>query len=120
MQAHGPRPDSSIASSTDDVKTAADLRALWGHIYGEATGYVAIFSGLRFDGDLEGVNTEYYFWPTDVDQAVATVVRRAGRGREVYHSAPLLTEARRRKANAAQVRALYPDDGGAQAPAEVR
>jgi hypothetical protein len=100
------------------VGAAAELTALWEHIYGGEQGTLALFSANRAaDGSLMEVSTDYRLFPMDIDVAVQVVAREAAAGREVWHCAHLLTHRPRVKENATRVWCVWSDDDGARAPA---
>jgi RepB DNA-primase from phage plasmid len=98
------------------VNTTNLSRRLARHIYGETSGYIAIFSGVR-GSDKEGLQhrrQRFFEYPRELSAAVAHAHDSAQeRNREVYFSAHVLTDERRKKEYAAPVSCLYAEvDGG--------
>lgn len=91
------------------------MRTLWGHIYGDARGVLALFSGRRTPGAgrLSGPVSAYFDFPDEMASAEEWCRRQDRSGREVYHCAHLLSAPRRIKANAAPVLSLWVDGDGA-------
>jgi RepB DNA-primase from phage plasmid len=91
---------------------------LWCHIFADRRGYLALFSGARAADPkrLVSVSERYFSWPEEAGAALEHALAEAGRDREVYFCAHLLTEKRRIKENAAPVLALWVDGDGATVP----
>src|SRR4051794_834537 len=95
---------------------------LWAHLFGEQSGYLAVFSGLRSapaTKPLEDVAPAYFAYPHQAERAASAVEREAARQREVYYCAHLLTDRQRTKQHASRVRALWVDGDGAQVSPEL-
>ena len=94
---------------------------LWGAIYGDGPGFLALFSGRRPTpgAKLEGAREAYFAWPRETVSALAWVGREADQDRELYHCGHLVGRWRRRKTDALPLRSLYVDlDAGLpEAPA---
>lgn len=93
------------------------MRPLWEHIYGDARGVLALFSGGRGapgTGKLSSPVSAYFAYPEEIDSAEEWCRRQDRSGREVYHCAHLLTAPRRIKANAAPMLSFYVDGDGAK------
>ena len=88
---------------------------LWNHLFADQHGYLALFTGARgADPRKLLARAECYFsWPDEDGSAVESALAESNRGRESYLCANLLTEKRRIKENAAPIRALCVDGGGA-------
>src|SRR4051794_22145948 len=98
--------------------TAQDARiALWHHLFDGINGKVqlAIWSGKRHrptDRALVSPQEAFFTWPDRATGAALEVASQADAGREVYHSAHLVTGSKRLKTTAADVHALWRDDDG--------
>jgi hypothetical protein len=93
------------------------MRPLWGHVFGDLEGVLALFSGVRpapRSKTLEDPQTAYLNYPHDVSRAEELCSVLSEEGREVYSCAHLLTDRRRIKENAAVLLALYVDGDGAK------
>lgn len=93
------------------------MKALWAHVFGEAAGVLAIFSGERPEPGgkrLDDPRTLYLEYPRETQKAEALCRRLSDEGREVYQCAHLLTTRRRVKASAAPLTACYVDGDGAK------
>jgi hypothetical protein len=93
------------------------VRRLWEHLYGDLSGILALFSGVRAEpgcNDLGDTRSAYFDYPRQTGEAEKLCLRWSGEGREVYHCAHLLNARRRMKENAAPVLALYADGDGAK------
>jgi hypothetical protein len=93
------------------------VKALWAHIFGEAAGILAIFSGNRPQPEskqLDDPRTLYYDYPRETRRAEELCRRLSDEGREVYQCAHLLTARRRVKTCAASLTACYVDGDGAK------
>jgi len=88
-----------------------DADVLWGAVYGEGPGYVALFSGRRPTPAtrLEAPREAYFRWPHERLAALGWAHEQTGEGREVYHCAHLVGARRRRAADALPLYALYAD-----------
>ena len=87
---------------------------LWGHIYGDERGILAISYARRTQ---EGAfQTDYFEYPEGAQDAVDRAAVLSEGSYDVWHCAHLLTSRRRVKENAAPVAALYVDGDGAQVP----
>jgi hypothetical protein len=98
------------------------VKALWGHIFGEAAGVLAIFSGKRSEPEsrrLDDPRTTYLNYPQETEKAEALCRRLSEEGREVYQCAHLLTTRRRVKTSAASLFACYVDGDGAKPNANM-
>jgi hypothetical protein len=98
------------------------VKALWDHIFGEARGILAIFSGERSEpgsNRLYNPRTLYLDYPREVQRAEALCRRLSEQGQEVYQCAHLLTAKRRVKACAASLAACYVDGDGAKPTATM-
>ncbi len=96
--------------NTTDGRTHHTL-TLWRMIFGDAEGYIGLFSGLRVEGenDLQGIKNRYLRYPLDAERALDWCLAESEAGREVYFCVHILTEPRRIKQNAVPVRALWAD-----------
>lgn len=95
------------------------MRALWEHLYGDASGVLALFSGVRVEPgskELEETRSAYLDYPRRAWEAEELCRRWSSEGREVYFCAHLLTAGRRVKENAAPLQSLYVDGDGAMIP----
>jgi hypothetical protein len=93
------------------------MRTLWEHIYGDASGVLALFSGVRAEPGskvLEETYCAYLDYPRRAWKAEELCQRWSSEGREVYFCAHLLTARRRVKENAAPLLSLYVDGDGAK------
>jgi hypothetical protein len=93
------------------------VKALWTHVFGEAAGILAVFSGERSGPGsrrLEDPRTLYLEYPRKAEKAEKLCRRLSEKGREVYQCAHLLTAKRRVKAFAASLTACYVDGDGAK------
>jgi hypothetical protein len=98
------------------------VKVLWAHIFGEAAGVLAIFSGERAEPgskQLDAPRTLYLDYPRQVLRAEELCRRLSDEGREVYQCAHLLTARRRVKARAASLTACYVDADGAKPTANT-
>ncbi len=97
---------------------SSDTLKLWSHIYGEQSGILGLFSGMRpepLSKRLEDERSAYFAWPDERERARRWIVREAfTKGRETYHCAHRLTSRRRVKDNAAPLLSLYVDGDGAK------
>lgn len=116
----GYRDDFSTATLKEAAREHGEARHLLRHAYGDDEGYVAIFSGVRVDGDkrLRYTRERFFKYPEELAAAIGHAEDCAQEhGREVYFCTHLLTEERRKKASAAPVRCLYAEiDGGQDGP----
>jgi hypothetical protein len=77
--------------------------------------YICIFSGYRppstghKHGELGSIRQEFFLYPSELDQALSHIEEEAGKGREVYFCAHLLTQPKRQKQYAAPIICLYVD-----------
>jgi DNA-binding transcriptional ArsR family regulator len=94
------------------------MLALWAHIYGPGGGdqRIALYSGIRADGELAKRRPMSYLYPEEATNAAAWIERNANEGRETYMCGHLLTSRERKKAHAAPLWALYVDGDGATVP----
>lgn len=107
------------------------LVRFWEQLYGtsEGEGYLLnVMSGIRPPNPpgKSGVNTnrldqstisnKYFQWPQQADEAAEWASQQSEEGREVYQCAHLLTEPRRKKANAVSPTALFADGDWAEIP----
>jgi hypothetical protein len=93
------------------------VRELWEHVYGDPSGVLALFSGLRAGlggKTLSETRSVYFTYPRETADAEKLCLRWSSEGREVYFCAHLLTARRRIKENAAPLLAPYVDGDGAQ------
>jgi hypothetical protein len=93
------------------------VKALWTHVFGEAEGILAIFSGTRLEAgskQLDDPLTLYFDYPREAGRAESLCRRLSAEAREVYQCAHLLTSRRRVKASAASLTACYVDGDGAK------
>lgn len=93
------------------------MKALWTHVFGEASGILAIFSGTRPESGtnrLEDPRTLYFDYPRETAKAEVLCRCLSDEGREVYQCAHLLMSRRRVKASAAPLAACYVDGDGAK------
>ena len=93
------------------------MRALWTHIFEEAPGILAIFSGVRSEPGSERLDdprTLYLDYPREIQRAEELCRRLSEESREVYQCAHLLTARCRVKASAAPLTACYVDADGAK------
>ncbi len=109
------RPVKMTSSHNDRAPAEAltFLRALHHNDAGE----LAIFSARRSKDRLVEPRTDYFTLPNQAEAAAAHAVTEAGKGRETYACAHLLTERRRVKEAAAPVTALWADGDLGQIPA---
>lgn len=107
------------AETARENGTATAAPDLWRAIFGEGEGYLCVASGGR-EGQagpgLVGFREAYFLYPGEADRAARWCAAESGSGREVYFCAHLLTGPRRRKGDAAPVRALWADGDGATLP----
>ena len=89
----------------------AVLPDFWRAIYGEGTGFVALFSGERLvpEARLSRPHEAYFAWPQEMAGALAWIAGEAAEDRELYQCAHLVTRWRRRREDAATLRALWVD-----------
>lgn len=92
-----------------------DAARLWRLLYGDASGYLALFSGRRKpnNGQLTNPSTAYFRYPREETSAVRFATTADGRGEEVLFCTHLLTRMRRVKESAGSVTALWADYDGA-------
>jgi len=93
------------------------MSVLWEHIYGDLSGFVAVFTGARAEPGsrrLTNYQSVYFEYPAEKDDAKRFCLRRSSEGCEVYFCGHLLNRRRRIKANAAPLLALYADGDGAR------
>jgi P4 family phage/plasmid primase-like protien len=93
-----------------------EIRRFWRHIYGKGEGFLCIATADRVGERLEGVRQEYFSYPAEGKDAAEHALRESERGREVYHTAHLLTKRERKKKHAARVWSLWADLDGAPVP----
>jgi hypothetical protein len=92
---------------------------LWQHIFADRHDWLAVFSGLRKqpgDVDLSLLDTKYFRYPEQVDDALKCARRQDELGREAYFAAHLLFDRRRIKENASPILCLWSDNDGGQIP----
>ena len=92
------------------------MRALWQHTYGDLSGIVALFSGVRTEPGsrrLANCQSAHFQYPEEIAHAEHFCLGRSSEGCEVYSCAHLLNRRRRIKANATPLLALYADGDGA-------
>lgn len=93
------------------------MRALWEHIYGDASAILALFSGVRAEPGaktLGDTRSAYFDYPERISEAEKLCLGWSSEGREVYFCAHLLTARRRIKENATPLLAPYVDGDGAR------
>jgi hypothetical protein len=98
------------------------VKALWAHVFGESTGVLPIFSGIRSapgSKHLDDPRTLYFDYPRETRRAEELCRRLSDEGREVYQCAHLLTARRRVKTSAASLSACYVDADGAKPTANT-
>src|SRR5438309_2182703 len=85
------------------------LPDFWRAIYGEGPGFLALFSGLRPQPEarLSRTHESYFAWPQETAGARAWIAGEAAEDRELYQCAHLATRWRRRREDAATIRALW-------------
>jgi hypothetical protein len=106
-----------IESTASSGSTAgATSERVWQHLYGGERGWLAILDAERKGDKLEDAETNYFPYPKAAAKAADYALKRSAEGREVYFCAHLLTERRRKKENAAPVRALWVDLDGCEVP----
>jgi P4 family phage/plasmid primase-like protien len=103
-----------MVSASKALYQAEDL---WGHIYGDGRGEIAI-SFTKHSPDTT-FKTDFFAYPGQTKEAAEHTLRLSETGHDVWHCAHLLTSRRRVKKNAAPVTALYVDGDGAQVPDNI-
>lgn len=101
--------------NTLDETTISEARHLLRHTYGDDEGYIAIFSGVRVEGDkrLRYTREKFFKYPEELTAAIGHAGDCAREyGREVYYCTHLLTEERRKKEHAAPITCLYAEIDG--------
>jgi hypothetical protein len=105
-----------MTPTSSQNNAAGETSALWRHIFGDETGILATFSGLRVEGrtDLQSVKESYYDYPGEISAATKWLDVHAKAGREVYFCAHLLSRdadgvVKRQKPYAAPVLTLWSD-----------
>src|SRR5829696_3914523 len=95
----------------------SNIQTFWRHVLGGERGLIQIFTAKRGDGgatDRATIKASCFAYPKAAKPAAEWALEKSEEGREVYFCAHLLTEARRVKENASEVRTLWGDlDGGA-------
>lgn len=104
-------------------RAAADeaMLNLWRHLFGDATGYLGLFSGERIAGSKKLLNerSAFYAYPVTAGNAAQWLQDEARAGRETYFTVHLLTDRRRVKEHAAQVLTLWADGDTATVPPDL-
>ncbi len=95
-------------------------RDLWRHILGDGSGYLCVASGQRAapGAALADWEERFFAYPAVAGFAEGLVEQADRRGRDAYFCAHLLTD-KRRKGNAAAIRALYYEMDGGALPAHL-
>src|SRR5215204_1410034 len=96
-----------------------NILKLWRHVLGGGSGLLQVFTAARDDDgtiDPESLNTNYFAYPKAAAPAAVWALEKSEEGREIYYCSHLLTEPRRVKENASEVRSLWGDLDGAPIP----
>src|SRR5215213_5881126 len=97
-----------------------DITRFWRHLFAPGEGQLQIWSGVRDqNGNIpeNTVKSKYFVYPAKAERAADWALERSrDNHREVYFCAHLLKGRRRRKENAAEIRALWGDLDGAEIP----
>lgn len=110
----------TLYHNNDSIVNAQDPsnnHPLWQAIFGEGEGYLCLASGERNGGTkLHGFTEKYLRYPEQTGEAVEWVTEQSAAGHETYFCTHLLEDTKRRRNNAAPVRALWADGDDAEVP----
>ncbi len=104
---------------TSAREATEEVTRFWRHIFGGGRGLLHVWTGKRGpDGTIDKgtIVSNNFNYPEAATTAAEWALKKSTEGREVYFCAHLLTAPRRVKENAAEVRCLWDEMDGGEAP----